>query len=175
MTKSKHTISLFFLLLFALLSTEVLSSNSIIPLKVGNYWKFSASNGKTEYARILEKKSFSGDKEWFKYRELTDDSIYFVSDSQAGQIEIDPESHQVHLVLKYPVTEKTVYTQFGVETSVTPNIEVTVPAGTFKTYLYDFSVSHPEDPILVWIAPNIGLVKSSYEGVTYELVEFNIQ
>lgn len=167
----KITIS--FLLLFAS-SFSAIASDVIIPLKIGNYWKFISNKGQIEYARVLEKVDIDG-KKWFKYRELSDENIFYINNSTNGQVEIDIESSEKNLVLKYPVEKDTIYLQFNNKTLVMPNIKVTVPAGTFNAYLYNFSIENPESPILVWIVPGLGPVKSVYENTIYKLVEFSVQ
>ena len=162
--------------LFLLNITDVFAEDKagIIPLTVGNYWKFKDQNGVVEYARILEKKKYNGEI-WYKYREMSDDDIFYVQNSEKGQMEIDFVTGEQQLVLPYPVEKETVYYQYEVKTSVTPDVKVTVPAGTFITYKYDFSVDYPEDPVIAWMAPGIGPVKLLFEGSLSELIEYNLQ
>ena len=149
------------------------ASLEIIPLKIGNSWTFTDDEGLTEEAVVQGEKGIAG-KVWYSYRELSDDAIFIVRNTYSGQIELDPETNEEELVLPYPVEQETFYTQFGVQSKVTPNVEVTVPVGTFKAYLYDFSVDDPGEPILLWIVPGLGPIKSVYEGEIFELKEYTI-
>ncbi|PCJ30203.1 MAG: hypothetical protein COA90_10065 [Gammaproteobacteria bacterium] len=160
--------------LLSLISLNAISDQTITPLAVGNYWKFVDDKANEEFAVVLEKIEVNGET-WFKYRELDDEDTFYVNNSDQGQIEIDIASNEKHLVLKFPVSKKEIYSQFGQKISVTPNVEITVPAGTFNTYLYDFSIDSPEHPIQAWYAPGVGLVQQSYDGITFKLIEFNIQ
>lgn len=161
---------------FSAVAQQKQDSNRVelIPLQVGNYWKFVNEHGEIEFARVLETVILKG-VTWFKYRELNDDDTFIVRNADKGQFEIDTDTDEVQLVLRFPVDKETQYIQYGVVTNVIPNVEITVPAGTFKTYFYDFSVENPEDQIKVWIAPGIGLIKSVYYEAEYELIEYKIQ
>lgn len=157
------------------LSPIYLLAQELIPLEVGNYWKFKNKNtGETEYARVLEKVELGGET-WFKYKELDDEHIFYVRNTENGQAEIDIDTQETELVLVYPVKKETRYQQYDVGTMVTPDVEVTVPAGTFLTYKYDFSIDDPEEPIILWVKPGLGPVKSVFNGEVSELIEFYIK
>lgn len=149
-------------------------SNVLFPLKVGNNWQFVDEDGDIHYAAIQGEINI-GENTWYEYRELSDEDIFYINNSAKGQIEIDLETKEQSLVLPYPLDNKKTYIQYGVKSSVTPNVKVTVKAGTFNTYKYEFSVDEPSDPIILWIAPGIGPVKNIYKNKTYELIEFNLQ
>lgn len=145
----------------------------LIPLQVGNYWKFIDQEGADYNAEIREKISIDGST-WYKYWEFSDDDIYYVRNSLQGQLEIDLETQEKVLVLPYPVENEMTYSQYDVRSRVTPNVEITVKAGTFNTYQYDFNVDAPGDVSTIWVSPGIGLVKSVHMNKVHELVEFNV-
>lgn len=159
------------LLSIFLFSAKAHSQEEIIPLAEGNYWKFQNQNGDIEFAKVLEKMNIGGET-WFKYRELSDDNIFVVRNTSEGQVEtLDDEED---LVLKYPVEDRTLYIQFETYTRVIPNQHVTVPAGKFNAYIYEFSINDPEYNGLFWIAPGVGLVKSQVDDEIFELIEYKI-
>lgn len=157
-----------------LVSTRLFAQSEIIPLAVGNYWKFVNKQGETEYARVLAMLNIDGNV-WFKYRELSDEDIFIVRNTSKGQVELDADTNKPVVVFKYPVKKETTYKQFGNLTKVSPKQTVTVPAGTFETYLYNFSVADPDNQIWMWVAPGIGPIKSAINDDVFELVEYKIE
>ncbi len=94
---------------------------------------------------------------------------------EGGQVEIDLDTSDKALVLKYPVEKETIYSQFSVRTKVTPGVSVTVPAGTFRAYLYDFSIDDADYEIKLWAVPGLGPVKSVYGEQVYVLKSYKLQ
>ncbi len=70
--------------LMMLLSFQ-LQAKDIIPLAVGNVWHFVNPNNPAdvEKAEVLEQIEHAG-QTWFKYRELSDDDIFYVSNGRGA-------------------------------------------------------------------------------------------
>ena len=145
----------------------------IVPLAVGNTWHFSGSN-KTEVAEILSSKNING-REWYEFKEIDNDSIFWVSNSDNGQLEINfPVNSNYELVLKYPVEGEEIYKAFDQYTKVTPNVIVDVPAGVFKTYKYQYSIKDDKNIFITWYAPGIGPVKYKTNDEILVLTSYEI-
>ncbi|MCJ8313797.1 MAG: hypothetical protein HRU38_16915 [Saccharospirillaceae bacterium] len=149
----------------------------IVPLAVGNKW-IHISNTGTEVTSEVTNTVIINGKTWFQYYETGYiEGPYFVINTNEGQLEsfdsIEKGSIEECTIFKFPVTQYEEYECFDVKMSVTPNIEITVPAGSFHTYLYVFGIDDPTGS-QVWYAPNIGLVKQTVNGETFELIKYSI-
>ncbi|MCJ8313798.1 MAG: hypothetical protein HRU38_16920 [Saccharospirillaceae bacterium] len=151
----------------------------IIPLTVGNKWIHTSNYGREATSEVTNTLIRNG-KTWFQYIEISD--TYVGMNTNEGHLEyygsidnkdIDIEGTNECTSLKFPVIQYEEYECDEVKISVTPNVTISVPAGSFNTYLYVFGFDN-SDRTQAWYAPNIGLIKQINGSESFELIKYSI-
>lgn len=150
-------------------STQTLDTSVIWPLKVGNYWEFQHFG----ISEIIDSVIILVDRDTLDYKlikyHLTESLIsspwvlnnfYFNNDSGF----VDSHGNYSNLVYKYPAKQNDFYYDYiYLDSVISTNKDVTVPAGTFKCYEYHKIESPPgyffQSFTIVYLSPGIGPIK----------------
>ncbi|MCX7837782.1 MAG: hypothetical protein N2323_07565 [candidate division WOR-3 bacterium] len=149
--------------------TEPSESQGILPLKVGNYWKFINLRTSEEITFRINETKLINNITWYRL-----DGI-FATNKKDG-LWIFDEGHS-YLAYKYPArVGDTCNANYFLTTIVKSiNDTITVPAGKFVCYRYEsYRNDYPNRPLEMkeWFSPNIGPVRiiSYYNNVIEEKV-----
>jgi len=137
----------------------------IMPLQSGNQWIYKTISytidstdtvfGKDTLAVSPDK--FLNRNIWFKANEAVD----YANEASGLWEKIRGDEH---LYLKYPAVKGDEYYIIPAATTVrilSTDTEITVPAGKFKTYAYEFYSRYPYQNYL-WATPDVGIVMTEF-------------
>jgi hypothetical protein len=148
--------------------TKSNSAVEIIPLELGNIWKYQYQTFDTSGAvlqNIVSQNTITGDTTienniWYYFSE---DALFF-SNYEDGFHTYNQYDSQNELVYKYPCNIGDKYSQWEI-TSI--DTQITVPAGSFKCILYHFrlNTNYSYGNREVFIKPGLGRIKSIEYGL----------
>ena len=136
-------------------SVPQISTNQIVPLKVGNQWNLTVNS--YDSSNVLQSGNISimilrdtviAGQRWYEM------PIHLLCQNDSIGLTIYSESSN-QLMFKYPAKVGEVYFNYG-DTVTVVNVDtlITVPAGTFKCYQY-----HYKSNSSWFISPGVGFIK----------------
>jgi len=154
------------------------ASSPLYPLKVGNKWTYKAPGGNVEVR--VDKKEKVGDEEAYKLvtslqgKESASEHVVVRADGVYRVSVNGLKPDQAILILPIPATKgkkwdvKTKVQGQEVEgTNTIHEVDVTVPAGTYKgATLVDgpnFKIAGLDTTVRVWFAKDVGIVKLEFK------------
>lgn len=146
------------------------SNDDIIPLAVGNFWKYHYTLHDTVgniYADFVTSSIIRGDTliKNIRWYYIDKNDIYFsnLSDGYYIYDRYSPDSNKTSLVYKYPCNQNDAYSSWRVADRDTL---ITVPAGEFNCILYVYRLETREffDYHDVFIKPGVGVIKTVRYG-----------
>ena len=153
--------------------SNLTGAEEIIPLEIGNIWRYTNENGSYSISRVTGLTNIKN-QDWYVYTEI--DSTFFVQNTSDGQLEYWPDSDSIEHVLKYPKKKRTrYYDQFGLKTKVETITFSNSILGITNGLFFDFSIETPSDNIKCLIVPGIGVVESYYGNETNFLVSYELK
>ena len=172
-------------------TTESSSSNEkqpgLVPLAVGNTWKYMENNNeKTIIISSVEKSQSVNGVTWFLYNEMGDrfwvrnqGMEQYESYDSANMDSINFSNINEQLVLAKPDGKiKSYYVEQDLITYKPCLSPITVKAGTFECHTYTFDMGDGYYSISYY-AKNIGVVLNKYNSNTgyseTELIEYNLK
>lgn len=170
-----------------------LHAQNLIPLKVGNYWKYKQITSVSDsiisidtVVNSVKKRISLNGKDWFILNEFGDDFV--VRNSKLGQVEIDTLSKDIYgkfketVMFKNPNELKTlsyiVYDVNYIEVDKTPILINTI-IGDFKSFKYTILIEDEiDEKIETYISPKIGIIYQDWsigkKHVRCKLVDYKI-
>lgn len=171
----------------------VLAAQDLIPLELGNYWKYEETTFEggsvvsidTVINSVKNIKRFNN-KDWFIIEEFGDDFV--VRSTEAGHMELDTLSknrqgnfNEVLMFKKPSKVRNLTYTTFGVDQVLVGKTPVSIPTilGDFKCYKYTIMPGGDiAGQIETYIHPGIGIIyqdwKTENGHVKSRLIDYKI-
>jgi len=167
------------------------SSKDIIPLAVGNNWKYNFALYDTAgniYSNFNSTSTIIGDTttESIKWFYFDKNALYFtvLNDGYHTYDRYKPDSLRNNLVYKYPCLVGDKYSYWEVTKIDT---QITVPAGSINSILYSYRLKTSDsfEYVDVFISPGVGIIKTIDYGFipnhpifkwkVSELLEYQLQ